>query len=229
MDQDPIYNNIRRPRFPLPQSTTNYSISVTRPILLSSFLNTNLFNNSDLIQQSLEETKQLPKPMCKTFIEGLQKVNIKGGSDLSCAICQEQFKEYDTVIELPCKDGKHYFHFEEGECPGLRPWIETNNTCPICRSIFPLEPEPEPGSEPGPEPEPEPEPEPGSEPGSEPEEDTGFPDSLERDGENIMEDTFTNIMEEAFTNIIREYIDLTVEEVEDRELNEALQRSLNDI
>ena len=109
MDQDPIYNNIRRPRFPLPQSTTNYSISVTRPILLSSFLNTNLFNNSDLIQQSLEETKQLPKPMCKTFIEGLQKVNIKGGSDLSCAICQEQFKEYDTVIELPCKDGKHYF------------------------------------------------------------------------------------------------------------------------
>ena len=217
MDQDPIYNNIRRPRFPLPQSTTNYSISVTRPILLSSFLNTNLFNNSDLIQQSLEETKQLPKPMCKTFIEGLQKVNIKGGSDLSCAICQEQFKEYDTVIELPCKDGKHYFHFEEGECPGLRPWIETNNTCPICRSIFPLEPEPEP------------EPEPGSEPGSEPEEDTGFPDSLERDGENIMEDTFTNIMEEAFTNIIREYIDLTVEEVEDRELNEALQRSLNDI
>ena len=215
MDQDPIYNNIRRPRFPLPQSTTNYSISVTRPILLSSFLNTNLFNNSDLIQQSLEETKQLPKPMCKTFIEGLQKVNIKGGSDLSCAICQEQFKEYDTVIELPCKDGKHYFHFEEGECPGLRPWIETNNTCPICRSIFPLEPEPEP--------------EPGSEPGSEPEEDTGFPDSLERDGENIMEDTFTNIMEEAFTNIIREYIDLTVEEVEDRELNEALQRSLNDI
>ena len=215
MDQDPIYNNIRRPRFPLPQSTTNYSISVTRPILLSSFLNTNLFNNSDLIQQSLEETKQLPKPMCKTFIEGLQKVNIKGGSDLSCAICQEQFKEYDTVIELPCKDGKHYFHFEEGECPGLRPWIETNNTCPICRSIFPLEPEPEP--------------EPVSEPGSEPEEDTGFPDSLERDGENIMEDTFTNIMEEAFTNIIREYIDLTVEEVEDRELNEALQRSLNDI
>ena len=213
MDQDPIYNNIRRPRFPLPQSTTNYSISVTRPILLSSFLNTNLFNNSDLIQQSLEETKQLPKPMCKTFIEGLQKVNIKGGSDLSCAICQEQFKEYDTVIELPCKDGKHYFHFEEGECPGLRPWIETNNTCPICRSIFPLEPEPEPGSEPG----------------SEPEEDTGFPDSLERDGENIMEDAFTNIMEEAFTNIIREYIDLTVEEVEDRELNEALQRSLNDI
>ena len=174
-----------------------------------------MFNNSDLIQQSLEETKQLPKPMCKTFIEGLQKVNIKGGSDLSCAICQEQFKEYDTVIELPCKDGKHYFHFEEGECPGLRPWIETNNTCPICRSIFPLEPEPEP--------------EPGSEPGSEPEEDTGFPDSLERDGENIMEDTFTNIMEEAFTNIIREYIDLTVEEVEDRELNEALQRSLNDI
>ena len=91
--------------------------------------------------------------MCKEFKEGLKKIKINEEDDLSCAICQDKFKEGENVIELPCKVGSHFFHFEEGECPGIYPWMEVNNTCPVCRCEFPMEPEPEPEPEPGTEPE----------------------------------------------------------------------------
>ena len=176
-------------------------------------LNIPLLNTGHLVnmaqEESFEEENDLPKPMCKKFIKDLQKTKITSGSDLSCAICQEKFKEGETVIELPCKDGKHSFHFEEGECLGLKPWIEINNTCPVCRTEYPLEPEPEPESESEPEPEPEPE----SEPEPEPEQRIELPE---------------NILEETFTNLIRDYIDRTFDELEERDLNEALQRSLNE-
>ena len=166
-------------------------------------LNIPLLNTGHLVnmaqEESFEEENDLPKPMCKKFIKDLQKTKITSGSDLSCAICQEKFKEGETVIELPCKDGKHSFHFEEGECLGLKPWIEINNTCPVCRTEYPLEPEPEP------------EPESESEP--EPEQRIELPE---------------NILEETFTNLIRDYIDRTFDELEERDLNEALQRSLNE-
>ena len=185
------------------------SIRMIRPSFL---LNTSLFDRGDLVNivtESLEENKEFPKPMCKKFIESLEQIKIKGDDDLSCAICQDKFKEGENVIQLPCKDGKHFFHFEEGECPGLKPWIEINNTCPVCRTAFPLEPESEPESEPEPE----------SEQGS-----ISGINSTE-----IRRELAENIMEETFTNIMRSYIDSAFEELEDRELNEAIQRSLDDI
>lgn len=43
----------------------------------------------------------------------------------SCSICSENFKEAESVKELPCK---HLYH------PGcIDPWFATHATCPICR------------------------------------------------------------------------------------------------
>ena len=219
MDQDPPQNNnITR------LLEANLAVTQTRqpwPVIRIPFLLNSLLNRGDLeniVNGSLEENKELPKPMCKNFIEGLKQIKIKTSDDLSCAICQDKFKGDEIVIELPCKDGKHFFHFEEGECPGLKPWIEINNTCPICRTEFPLEPEPEPEPEPEAEPElesseAEPELESDAEPGG----------GIER---RIV--LAENIMDETFTNIMRDYIDRAFEELEDRELNEAIQRSLDD-
>ena len=212
MDQGPPQNNdsiVRLIEEHIRSGTPLQRFSIVSP---SIFLNSNLLNRSELVNlvtESLEENKDPPKPMCKNFIESLKQTTIINDDDLSCAICQDKFKEGETVIELPCKGGKHLFHFEEGECPGLKPWIEINNTCPVCRYEFPLEPEPEP--------------EPESEPESEPE--------PESESEGITERRIVlaeNIMEQTFTNLVRGYIDRAFEELEDRELNEAIQRSLDD-
>ena len=42
-----------------------------------------------------------------------------------CAICLEQFKVGETLVNLPCA---HRFHTK---C--LTPWLETNSQCPCCR------------------------------------------------------------------------------------------------
>ena len=59
--------------------------------------------------------------------------------NLSCAICQENFKVGEKVMKLPCKNGPHYFHCEMNKdiCEGILPWLKNNNTCPICRHEFP--------------------------------------------------------------------------------------------
>ena len=43
-----------------------------------------------------------------------------------CIICQYNFKELEPVVGLPCK---HCFHFN---C--LKPWIEKQHYCPLCKS-----------------------------------------------------------------------------------------------
>lgn len=204
MDQGPPQNNDSIMRLFELRGTPLQRIGIVNTSFL---LNTSLLNRDDLVNiltESLEENKEVPKPMCKNFIESLKEKKITSNDDLSCAICQDKFKEDETVIELPCKGGGHFFHFEEGECPGLKPWIEINNTCPVCRSEFPLEPRAEP----------------------EPEQET---DTEEENTSGSRRELSENIMEETFTNIMRGYIDRAFEEQEDRDLNEAIQRSLDDI
>jgi len=43
-----------------------------------------------------------------------------------CAVCQDQIKEEENIIELPCG---HLFH---KDC--LVPWLERHANCPVCRS-----------------------------------------------------------------------------------------------
>ena len=176
--------------------------------IIPNILFSNLIINdpTNIINRSFEEKNDIIKPMCKEFKEGLKKIKINEEDDISCAICQDKFKMGENVIVLPCKEGGHFFHFEEGDCPGIYPWMEVNNTCPVCRCEFPMEPEAEP--EPGAEPEQEAEPEP------------------EDESENnlIIEDNINNIAE----NILNNYFERVFDELEDRELDEAIRRSLDE-
>ena len=58
-----------------------------------------------------------------------------------CSICLEDFKLGDKYIRLPCQteneDEKHIFHSGNDTCSGIKPWLERNNTCPMCRTEFP--------------------------------------------------------------------------------------------
>lgn len=60
-----------------------------------------------------------------------------------CSICLEEFKLGDKYIRLPCQtdkeDEKHIFHSGNDTCSGIKPWLERNNTCPLCRTEFPKE------------------------------------------------------------------------------------------
>jgi len=42
-----------------------------------------------------------------------------------CIICQNDFKELETIVALPCK---HCFHF-----PCIKPWITNQHHCPLCK------------------------------------------------------------------------------------------------
>jgi hypothetical protein len=48
-----------------------------------------------------------------------------------CVICSENFKPSDTFSQLPCN---HVFH---QIC--LFPWLQSTNTCPICRFELPTD------------------------------------------------------------------------------------------
>ena len=129
------------------------------PNTLLSILN--LDYPEDLIDNIIdgEESKEIITPMCKDFRSKLVQRSITDEdieTGLTCAICQEGFIKEERLIELPCKEGPHFFHDNESSidaCPGINPWIDEKNTCPICRTIFPKEPEPEPEPEPDTEPE----------------------------------------------------------------------------
>lgn len=49
----------------------------------------------------------------------------------TCTICHDEFPDDAEVVELPCK---HCYH---GDC--IMPWLETHNTCPVCRTELPTD------------------------------------------------------------------------------------------
>ena len=115
-----------------------------------------IINNVDMdnsvIDQSFNDQKSKIKPLNHSFKKNL-KTDIITEDDIkeekTCAICQEQFSLGDKYVILPCEETPHFFHIGDSEkCDGLFPWIENNNTCPLCRHEFPHEPEPEPEPEP---------------------------------------------------------------------------------
>ena len=108
-----------------------------------------LNNNTDIdiLDQSFNEQGVFKKPCSLNFIDELEELEIIQediDSGLSCAICQDSFKLGDTVIGLPCEPQIHYFHKISDNCPGIFPWLKENNTCPICRSEFPIDDNEEP-------------------------------------------------------------------------------------
>lgn len=62
-----------------------------------------------------------------------------------CSICLDEFKVGDKYIILPCSnesEDNHVFHSGDETCSGIKPWLERNNTCPMCRKEFPTENQP---------------------------------------------------------------------------------------
>jgi hypothetical protein len=101
---------------------------------------------SAILNQSFNEVEDIKKPTSKSFIDNL-KVHIVTGeeakAEIMCSICQDTLKEGTKSYKLPCPDNAHYFCIGDNpeECDGILPWLEENNTCPICRHELPLEPE----------------------------------------------------------------------------------------
>ena len=104
----------------------------------------NMLNqHSDILNRSFNDQGRCSKPCSGSFVKELDKVIITNedvDNGLCCAICQDYFKMGERAIKLPCKD-PHYFHCDTSEeiCGGILPWLEDNNSCPICREEFPDE------------------------------------------------------------------------------------------
>jgi hypothetical protein len=54
-----------------------------------------------------------------------------GGPGTACPVCTEELQLQEQVQQLPC-DPKHVFHVE---C--LKPWLQQDNSCPVCRRELP--------------------------------------------------------------------------------------------
>jgi len=100
-----------------------------------------MFDNpleQSVTNQSFHEGPKYKNVSSKDFINSLsvQKVNQDMvDKKITCGICLDELILGEGVIELPCKD-KHYFHIKKEGCDGIYPWLQENNTCPLCRHEF---------------------------------------------------------------------------------------------
>lgn len=73
------------------------------------------------------------------FIEELEPISVTQEmieKKELCSICQEPLQLLDIIIQLPCG---HCFHDGScSDCQGIKPWLQDNNTCPVCRYELPL-------------------------------------------------------------------------------------------
>ena len=107
----------------------------------------NSLSNINILDRSFNDQGITIKKCSVSFINDLETITITDSdvdNNMCCAICQDEFKLGDKAIKLPCSDS-HYFHCSSDKelCGGILPWFENNNNCPICRTEFPEEPEPD--------------------------------------------------------------------------------------
>jgi hypothetical protein len=111
-------------------------------LFMQSLLEIPLDNEEDILDRSFQEQRSKSTPCSIDFINKLEELDITEENikdNLACAICQDKFKIGEKIISVPCKPMPHYFHIQNENCGGIIPWLETNNTCPICRTEFPKE------------------------------------------------------------------------------------------
>ena len=107
---------------------------INSPIIIS--------NPNNILNRSFQEQEFQKHPTEKNFINSLETIEFnEDQKEIYCGICLDNFKNGDKAYILPCKDQKHYFHIGENKesCGGILPWLEENNTCPVCRENFPEE------------------------------------------------------------------------------------------
>jgi E3 ubiquitin-protein ligase RNF115/126 len=206
-----------------------------------------LFQEDDIIDESLNDESG-NNPVSREFMNSLDEIDvteemIQKGTE--CSICLDPFKIDEKCIQLPCKDTPHYFHCgsetsSEG-CSGVKPWLQNKNTCPLCRTEFPMENESVPGTRVHAEPEPEtPEHEtpvsliPTSNTDLSPSQIAGL--SHTNIGNIVPDVTDNNIIEEQLINTLDNYLSRLGSEIirnntgvnEDEELQRAIELSLQD-
>ena len=93
----------------------------------------------DIMERSFQEQKVKDTPACPEFLKTLKEVTFDSSQEYSCAICQENLQEGETMYQLPCNGVPHYFHKGDDpeKCQGILPWFQINHTCPVCRTEFP--------------------------------------------------------------------------------------------
>ncbi len=101
---------------------------------------TSLIENDNILTETINLNEN--NNTSSEFINNLEEIDVTDEiieKYNECSICLESFKKGDKCIKLPCKDNPHYFHVNNDNCPGIKNWLETNNTCPLCRTEFPKE------------------------------------------------------------------------------------------
>ncbi|KAL5200928.1 hypothetical protein ABZP36_035282 [Zizania latifolia] len=115
--------------------TNNESRAEEMTPAIMNFLNTMVVDRDleTALEESLQNIMVNPKvpPASKEVVASLPVVTVteeiiaRMGSETQCAVCRENLVVDDNMQELPCK---HLFH-----PPCLKPWLDENNSCPICR------------------------------------------------------------------------------------------------
>ena len=132
----------------LPIIPVGSGINPGRRLRLIELLNTSIREFDNLDRQASEMNQNRTDPPAtatsQEFVNTLEEVNVTSemvSEGLECAICMEAFRENEKCVKLPCTDHPHYFHYghEGSECSGIKPWLQRNNTCPVCRTEFPTE------------------------------------------------------------------------------------------
>lgn len=119
---------------------TNYVINFSNDTDPRSQMDLSPFIISDFAEHMMSEiagTRINHRPDTRSVMrQALPKVRVptyKSEFDLGeCSICQGEIKKGQVVCRLPCQNEvSHAFH---KEC--IQPWLESNNSCPNCRSEF---------------------------------------------------------------------------------------------
>ncbi|PRP89511.1 hypothetical protein PROFUN_00775 [Planoprotostelium fungivorum] len=87
----------------------------------------------DLLDHLMRQHQpQGPPPTSKNVLDRLPIVTAEAKHTCeTCLVCQENFVEEESVLELPCK---HNFH---KDC--VTTWLEQHCTCPTCRYELPVD------------------------------------------------------------------------------------------
>ena len=126
--------------------------NINNPLLISTIntINTELLNTLNQgvenqgVENNLTGATDTFNGVSEEFKNNLEEIVADEEfilKEKQCSICLEEFKLGDKYIRLPCQtekeDEKHIFHSGNDTCSGIKPWLERNNTCPMCRTEFP--------------------------------------------------------------------------------------------
>ena len=107
--------------------------------LLNGIMNHNVIIRTELINIPINHPVQANRGCSEEFLNNLEEFKVDEEfikRSLQCSICLEDFKLNDECIILNCNEDKHIFHKGNEHCSGIKPWLERNNTCPMCRTEF---------------------------------------------------------------------------------------------